>query len=52
MKKSKLIIASVAISFALLAAPTMATPVKQKPPVEELEAGQSFSNWFMSLFQF
>ncbi len=52
MKKSKLLIASVVVSFSLLAAPSMANPTENKPPLVETEEQLSFSDWFFGLFDF
>ncbi len=53
MKKSKLLIASILVSASLATMPASATTGKKDPPLApEIQATQSFSDWFMSLFDF
>lgn len=54
MKKSKLLAASMIVSFALLSVPSVAGPTEKKElqPVVAPESEGSFSDWFFSLFDF
>lgn len=50
MKKSKLLIASIVISFTLISASTIAGPGVKKPPQAAEVVESSFSQWALSLF--
>jgi hypothetical protein len=54
MKKCKLFIVSIVVSFSLVSAPILAGPTVKDPPRAEaqVESGTSFSEWFFSLFDF